>query len=466
MIRYALPALAFLALANAYAAGESEPLAFNPQAPIEWQKSALEERILNRITRSLKQSIPEKYFAITVTVTARPLVEPGKKGAGGARGDDPVPLGKLGMDASLLMARDEIIAAPDVFKMIRAIDLTVLLDTRVPDAKIEVARALVLGAAGDVGGIRPTINVKKVELVTKIQDEPERDLAAEKAAEDAKKSETPKEKWSLEQWVQELKFPIALLMLALIACGAIVVLFLGYRGMEGRRIAIDEAKHHREEQEYQAKVAANSAQLVAGKPTGEIKAADMLADIADTEKALGPIERGVDRFRRLAAEAPDRASQLVRQWIRNPKRGAAEALAVVPQILTIDVLNRLFSYLGNDEKKEWRRFVAMPLDARAVMTAQSFIGSQIVENFLVPGPKLDPAIRGRLGSLSLADCVDLAKEDVEIGGMLANLLPPGQVARMFAILPQDIAAAVTSAGVRMTDEELAGRLGGILEERN
>lgn len=455
-----------LAVIPSATANEILPKTISAETPIGWQKVALDEMIQTKITRALAQSLPEKYFAVTVSTALAEETEPAKEGRGKAKAadsDSGAPqLGKLSLDMNLLMATmqgkgAEARQAPNVFKSIKSVAVNVILDDRVPEAKHGVVRTLVGGIVSSIAPPEATrINVASAPLYTPPEElqppkaEEDKDEKAAKAAEAQEQKKPEEEPWSLQRWVSELKYTAGLLFAAAIAGFIALMIAGGNRKLEARRISLLEAKNMREESAEQRNLAATSQTIVSGasvSPMDEQKAVSL----------MGKFEGGLDRYRRVLKQAPDRAAQLIRQWLKNPRHGAAEALSVLPQALALEELNALFDRLGADERKEWRQFLNLPVDAASARIADSFIASQVVDNFLVPVPKLDENVRKELNELSLADCLDLAKDNPEDGAILANVLSSSMVARVFTLLPADLASQVTLASVRMSEDQIAAR---------
>lgn len=430
-----------------------------PDYPVEWQKIAIDELIRTRIKRALAQNLPEQYFAVTVSTTLRPV--PPKANAANANnptgtnaaGDGPA-VGKLNLDLSLLIAAqrapgavDPTDTTPTALKLITGVDVAVLLDNRVPKERTTVVRDIVQGTVRSVTPVTATINVTSAPLYTPPDKLAEADLDAARAKKAALESSAPSETpWSLQQWISELKYVVVLFLAVIAAMLGHQFSLRGARKIEERRVALLEAQDARDEQS-QERVRQTAG--LSGGSTGDAQTDE------SARKMLDAFEKGVERFKMVLTASPDRAAQLVRQWIRNPKHGASEALTLLPQAIPLKELNTLFDRLGREERKEWRQFLALPYDQASVRKADGFIASQIVDAFLSPAPKMDEATRRELNELSLGDCVELVRENTIYGAVLAAVLPPGQVGRIFTILPPEMSSQITSESVRLSEEQLA-----------
>ena len=441
-----------------------------PDLPVEWQKIAIDELIRARIKRALSQNIPEQYYAVTVSTTLRnvpraPAKTGDKLGGGslsGSANEGPA-VGKLNIDLSLLLnsqkngAPEAAEPPPSAIKLISSVDVSVLLDKRVPEERKTVVQDIVQGIIKSVTAAPAQITVNSVSLYTP----PEKLAASDADPGAAQKSKVepaapppPEPSWSFQRWIAELKYVLAIILVI----GALLFAYLtsvrNQRAIEARRVALLEAKDAREEQAAERQ---RQSIVVGGGTPGDQEMEK------SARKMLEEFEKGIERFRTLLTSSPDRAAQLVRQWLRNPKHGASEALTLLPQAIPMKELTPLFDRLGREERKEWRQYLALPHDATSVRKADGFIASQIVEAFLSPIAKMDEATRRELNELSLGDCIELVRESPSFGAVLASVLPPGQVARIFTVLPPEMSSQITSESLRLGEENLAQAAGQMMK---
>lgn len=449
----------------------------DPRTPLEWQRVVLEEQLHSKLNRIIGQNIQPHLFAITVSISLKPKTKPEQQKEKAADGSNPrgndvrPPIGKLGVDMSLLLAaaqRKGDGPAPDlpsVFDSIQSVNVTILLDQTLSDSKIPVVRTLAQGMLASVSPSGVRVDVQKADVYSdpNKKEEPPKGPEATATPTPAPaasptadgKTDGAKEDghWDMRRWVVEMKYPAGFVLGSFILGLIVLLIFSGYRGLESRKLALMEAKAAREDE-----AAARDRNAGAGGGAAAGPGAHAAAE-AEAKKLAEMKETGIDRFQKLLNEAPERATQLVRQWIRNPRRGAGEALTLIPQILKMDNLKPIFDRLSAEEKKEWRNFLALPLPMESMAHVQDFIASQIVENFLIPHLPIDEELRRLMNSLSLSECVELSRQDSSAGSLLTNLLPAGQVARVFSLLPAESAQEIISASVRVSDAELVAQSG-------
>lgn len=492
-MKFALTFLLLL-LMSMVAMAEENPFNLSHSPSIDWQKMTLEDKIQEKISQNIRRSIPDTHFTVMVSLRLRPAApllqqkrEPMGIGARGQESGEVIPLGKLGVDSSILQALTRQTpewvdnSKDDLFKRIQSAEVNVLLDQSISETKSQMIQTIARTVLASLGSsvTNPQVRIQRTEFApSKEEDSPkekdlqkqivelqkEKEKEREKAKAEKEALEKAPEVWDGKRWFVEMKVPLSVIS-AIVLIGLILVfLFGGYKNLENKRIALLEAQVNAANEANAASMKKENTNTVM---TSVLNSSEMNPDMVSqlmsgaTPGGTGLIpmeegmEKGFDRLKKLVSESPERASQMIRQWIRNPKKGAQEALAVIPQVLTINELKPIFNLLSLDEKKEWKRFLGLPVSQTGVVLAESYVASQIVEDLLMPAARIDADVRRQLSELSLRNCVEIAKQDVELGALLANLLPSGQVARIFALLPPEQTSAITIASMKYTDEQIA-----------
>lgn len=416
----------------------------SPEATLRWQKVELEDRLLDKINRALSPSLPREHYVASVTIT---LKEPEGKGADaddkkpatpevGAKevksDDESLDLGKL--DVTVPYQDPRI----DVFSSIDSIKVSVMLDNSLPEAKGALVKSIITDVVASISDEEPEIEIKKGDLVFK-----------------------PVENWDAKKWVSTLALPITLLLGALAFCAILFVIsasIMGsYRKLENRRIAVMEAQGVREDAAAQREIAAaaEAAKQLKESEATATQAEQVMEDSKHDEVPAAEVgQKGIDRLQAILKKDPEKISELIRQWLKAPGKGALEALTVLPHILAPEELLELFKVLTMSERKEWRRYLARPIDADVTQIADQFIGTQILESLLDSAPKIDDAIQAEVSSLTISEALRLAENDPALGAVLFNVMPPKQVGRLLAAMSSELASKVTLASLKLSDDEI------------
>jgi len=450
---------------------ESSTLVKDPATALEWQKVNLEDRIQSKLIRAISPAVPGKHFIVNVSIelksrpTPAPAPSPTPKpsptpqaastaAAIAVKAERNRPsLGKLGMDAPLfadsrVAGALEVSAADraaqkaaekaearaaeeevNIFKNIQKIKVSVILDNAIHDSRKDLVKKILTSTTTSLGLDPPELTIDKAELVTVEPVDP-------------------------KKWLYDLKQPIALLMVTLILSLLVIFVFNGHRKIEARRLSVLEAKNTREEAESQARLEREAAEAERATTS---TAGDALSggEGTDEESSL----EGFDKFKSLLRESPEKASALVKQWLKAPVRGAGEALAVLPQVLSTEEFLIIFKHLSLEDRKVWRKLLGTAVDKRGLRNAAGFVFSQIVESLLVSPPSIDDELRDMISELTINECIEIALQDATLGGLLVNLLPTMEVGRMFSLMNPELANAVTVASLKFSDDEIQAKSG-------
>ncbi len=424
---------------------------------LEWQKIDLEAKLQDRIHQSILKIIPEKYFNIGVSITLKKITpptpkptesEPTPESEKNDTQDRRISLGKLDFDAPVLNEHEDDsfldsfgerkkLKVINLFDQIERVNIAVLIDNTVQDTKKELITKLVKGATSALGEDIVNTSIEKAEIYSPKQFE---------------------EPWDIPRWITELKIPFAIVFATLIVASFLSFVLLlvsrGYFKIESRRTAILEAKNAREAAAEEAKM--NPAFATAGptsSPTGG--ASSSPGDSADP--STDQTENGFDRFKAILAENPEKMSDLIRQWVKSPGRGATEALVILPRVLSTAECLQLFKHLKEQDRRDWKKVLSTPTDERSYKIAENFISFQIVDSLLVPPSTTDEELQRMLSSLSLADCIEIASSNVNLGALLIDLLPTAQAGRLYSLMNRELADSLATAAMKVSDREIASQ---------
>jgi hypothetical protein len=154
-----------------------------------------------------------------------------------------------------------------------------------------------------------------------------------------------------------------------------------------------------------------------------------------------PIPQGVDRggeqFKLLIAADPKRAGHLIKQWISANTPDTNEALAVIPRLLSLEVLNPIFQHLDDNSRMRWKEIISEPVRPGAYERADQVLLVQTINTAILPEAPLGEEIQEALVTLTPEDCLKLITDKPQLGPFLAHTLSSLQVSKLFSLLPKE-----------------------------
>ncbi|MFZ9595103.1 MAG: hypothetical protein ACO3A2_03405 [Bdellovibrionia bacterium] len=394
---------------------------------LEWQKVNLEDRLQAKLIKAINPSIPGQFFIVNVNLELKQKQDDVGDSTDDSSDqlDSPPLLGKLDLEAPKFRenkkGEDE---DSNIFKNIQKVRVNVILDRSVTEAKKEVIKKIITPVISSIGAELPALVIDQAELISA---EPQ----------------------DLKKWLYDFKQPLVLLIVALIFALVVIFIFNGYRKIESRRISILESQNNRAETEAQTRIERETAEAE--------RAAIASSGLGDPQKGTleeGRHREGFEKFKILLKESPEKAAALVKQWVKAPGRGSSEALAVLPQELSTEEILLVFKHMSMDDRKSWRKLLSPNVDQATLAVASRFIFSQIVESLLTPPPMINDELRSMISELSIPECIEIALQDAELGGLLVNILPSMEVGRMFSLMNPELANTVTIASLKFSEESI------------
>jgi hypothetical protein len=463
--KWLIASFAFMTFFGSASAYEPVSASGISEGSLDWQKVRLEDQIQTKLTDSLARVLPASSFVATVSIKLKPQrklahmdLNPKPNDKKGTQKDTAKPtapadispellsLGKIGLDLPIIFSNDgklseeardkierdlapETPPQPNVFDEIEHWSISILLDETLGDEKKTLVTHLARKVSESVGK-EAEITVEKSKLLPPPPVEKTQDT---------------------RQLLTQLSLPIGLLAGSALFCLAILISVLmisgSYKKLENRKISILEAQAAREEAQAQAEKPASETAVSAEPQAAAQEAAAPAVSVSQ--------QSGLEKFRALLAQSPEKAATLVRQWLKTPAEGVPESLSALSQFLSSDEFSVLFRFLDNGDRACWKKSLSTKMDAAGLARADGFISSQIVELLLSPNHSaLEPELIKSVEELALTEAVELASSNPELGGLLINMLPAIQVNRLFSLLPADIASNVITNGLKFSDEEL------------
>lgn len=415
-----------LALPFSGLAADQEDSSFivrDPAASLEWQKVDLEDRLQSKIQKSISTSLPFSPFVVSVNISlkAKPEAESEKTPTEKNPTDKArVALGKLDLDAPAYGDSES-----NLFSNIESVRVNVILDSSVSEMKKDLVKKIINNALGSLSQDQIDLTVDKADL-------------------------SQKEERDFKKWLIELKLPIGFLLATLILSILTLVLFSGYRTLETRKISVMEAQGARAQEDFQNRAERPERSEREAPAQRAAEAPAPMVGSGSSTHATETAVSGFDKFRTLLKEAPDQASNLIKQWVKAPVKEAREALSALPQVLSTEEFLVIFQHLPMDDRKIWRRILSSSMGTQDLAIANQYISSQIVDSLLSSQPELDQELKKLISELDVSETLELANSDPELGGILVNLLPTNQVSQVYALADTGLASKVTVASLKFS----------------
>ena len=447
--------LLILVLSTTVAADYAGPAS----ASLAWQKTEFENQLTGKISRALSATIPPKLFILNVSIDLKPKTDSKGKSKDEAKDNKDhwtsnelagksggrLFLDKLDFEAPP-PTMDSDVKAEEVslFDSISSIKADILLDKSIPEGKIELVKRITSDILKTNSIGTPEVKVEQVELVTP----PPPPVPP-----------APPAPWDLKKWILELKLPITLLLVSFLVSftfGVMALLYFAtYKKLENRKLSVMEAQNTREQAAFQAEMEKNNSENEKELDLGAAHADTGASIPGVTESDIEGAESGFNRLKTLLKDDPEKAISLMRQWLMaSNERGPSEALAVLPQILSTDELMAIFNKISIDERKSWKKQLAKTVDQAGYKVGELFVSGQIVDSLLGNFAGVDESVIAKVIELSIAQCLDIATQDAELGGMLVNLLPAARLGSFFALMPKELINEVTVNSMKLQEEQM------------
>jgi len=428
----------------------------NKENSLEWQRVNLEERFQTVLQKAIESAVTPAHFVTSVNIelkeipkkpkpTPTPSPTPSSTLNSNLNLDNRIFLGKLDIDAPIFKPDSQMTPAPtldqstepelNLFKLIKKVSVNILLDTQITSEKKSLVEKIVKSS---LASLDPTLLNLKIDQA---------DLSA------------PKEQKDLKQWLIEFKLPIGFLLATFMMSLLSLILFLGYRSLEFRKLALMAEQGVREQTRLDATMSStspgnSSAQTTAESGATAASGANNLAAVTGSHAILGGKASGFEKFSALLKETPDKAARLIQQWIKAPTKESREALSALLQVLSTEEFLLIFQHLPLEDRKTWRRILSTTSGTENLEAASQYISSEIINTFLTPAPEMNDELKALMDGLEVSQAVEIANSNVELGGILMNLLPTAVLSQFYATLSTDLANKITVEGLKFSSASL------------
>jgi len=438
--------------------------------PIDWQKINLEENIQTKISSLIAPIVGKTDSAIIVDIKINPsnTTDIENEGAPAAPKssavrfndaknsinegrDDYILLDKLGVEAPNYQAETKpvsqqvivqnnvrsqgaLLSKFDLFKYIKEISITVILDQSLSEQKKSAAKKILELYPLQFGETKAKLDIKfmPLNIVDKIQVE--------------KKVAAPLE------IIAPFSNSIGIMLSVLIFSALSFILFKKYIKLQERQIeALNTSAKAKPEQEREER----------NKPLE--KTNEMLTNTVNTVAAANAAHQtsssmsGIERFKNFMLTNPEQTKLLLKRWLKLKTESTKLSLAAIPSKLSTKELSTLFEFVSLDERKEWKKIIDKTLTSNEQIIADQFISSQLVEEMLSP-QNLNGDAATLLSELSPTEAAELATSDTKLGILFMNVMDGKFIAAMMALMPEEKTKALILESTKCDFSQIAGLL--------
>lgn len=172
---------------------------------------------------------------------------------------------------------------------------------------------------------------------------------------------------------------------------------------------------------------------------------------------------GVERFQNYVNAHESDAVLVVKKWLRESGDKEKLALKALVQQMGNDSLFKLFKHLSESEKVAWKKLLDQPLQKTELDQANSFISTQIVQDFILPKYITEPETYDLVLRLKAADVVSAIEKNFETGCVLLNAFSIGFINEVLDACDESLRAKVVNYSIDVTPDMIIEKQGKIKE---
>lgn len=403
---------------------------------LEWQKRELEKELSTKIDQKLGTVFHGQKYYYNINISTLPLKKPNFKQIEASKvppvkhsnkkaeavNNDYIVFNKFALEVpsiSLLNSDNvkEHISeleyiwkyneSIDIFNNLDSVEISFYFDEKIPEAKREQIKKMIETINFGLPDIIPSFNYSYSNLNFM-------------ATETSKKIDDAKDKKEAEAKAKDMEgFGNYALAFSLILASIILGIF-------GLMLINKYAQIKKPSSEAQTANSNND------KNNSDKDAATL--NQANTETAENE-ESGFHRFVEYLEKTPNRASLLVKKWIKANDDQSAQALYGLVKMLDNDRLKIIFQNISQTERENWKNILNQPSaitdDLKVV---GQFISNEIVDDMIVPNIVEDEELLDQLISLSDEKAASFLKENKDYAPYLINILNTKSVNGIFTYL--------------------------------
>lgn len=406
-------------------------IAFEGMLPsTEWQKTALQKDIVNKLERRLDTLIRNKQYIVDVNITTSIPQKPDFKLASpkpilpvkfsNATPDksngDYIVFSKFGLEVPLIAAQEEPAdnnkksemefiwkynQSLDVFNNLEDIKIVISLSDKLPKASKSKINDIIKGVDLSLGEIKPDYQINYINF------------ALDPIPEMKKPVEVPKEKTFFEQ-LQPYGNAIGLLMATLLLGILGFMLLNKYEAIKKTASNLQSPPAPASQKEDPAPPATVNDSDLSNKPENDV------------------VTSGLDRFLAFMEKDPEGTYFLVRKWIKSEGLLEKKALFGLVRILENKTLIKIFENISLQERETWKNLLtAKEVQNLDIKEIDQFISTKVVEEIIVPAIIDDNELLEQIISISDKKSAEFIQGHPDLGVYFIQLLSPKQTGNIF-----------------------------------
>ncbi|MEO5666844.1 MAG: hypothetical protein ABIR96_02170 [Bdellovibrionota bacterium] len=434
------------------------------QGSVEWQRLKLERELEAKLRDSLSPVLLQNQYLVSVQIALSEVDASASKDAAtpadasaaansAAAMKSDLPLSKLGFWEPLLKDLENNGGAKsasagsgwaDVFGRISQVDVKVILDTKVPEAKKTLVSDIINRGVTGLSRVKPVVDVSSGDLST-----PAREVAR-----------------STSDWILEFKNGISLLFA--VFTGVLLFALLGFFIAKDFssifRKGIESVDGYINFQKENASKSGSNSDDVGGEEASVgthaarghiVQSVSPTMMAASSDGHQDPSKDGFHKFHELYEKAPEIARGLVKKWINARGANDAKALFVLGQRASVDDLNDLFGSLPLELKQTCRKLISSPFGADAFAEGLDYMRRQVMEQYVSARPSLPESTLAVIDSVTEKEFLEIAQGNAEMGAMLLSALPTAKVAGILNTMPTELFSTLSDKTGNIFEKNLA-----------
>ena len=407
---------------------------------IQWQKVELQEKISNKVKKTVGSLLEKEDYLVEVDISyyappkpnfekdTKPEVKISEKEFKDSSRDYIV-FSKLGLEVPTVANNRKseqkklndvwkFHEANNIFNNLEAVTIFIYLEKSIKDSTVDSLKALLNNLKLPIGDITAEVEIEKI---------PFKANRVGKAV--PKKAEQKLSEYVLEN-LAKFSTMLGLVLSSIIFMLGALFLFRRYRKFKENEKAKEMISNASNSMKEEEKEKERQEQMAAAAPGG----GDGFGD--DTHLV------GFSRFEKYMNNSPDEAIHMIKSWIIEKSDDSINALNALVKQLDNEVLLKVFSNLGDEERNTWKVNLNENLTLDDIRRANEYISTQIVAEIIVPHVLRDYELLDTLLTLKPTEGVDFVNKHPEYRGVFMNIINPKFFAKIAERLDHETLANV------------------------
>lgn len=424
----------------------------NVLASTEWQKVEFEQKLRQQIDDVLRGTLKEEQYIVDIKLDVSEPTQPDfmltppppikekvrftVKTADAASADYVV-FQKLGLEAPIVSEFKEVKKGQksefellwkynqslNLFNNLNSIDIKVSVDDRLNESTLNNVKKALNNINFNLSrGIQPSITVETISMTNEFKGKPEMSFL-EKL-----------------EWLSRFANMIGLITATLLAAIFALILFKKYSELKKEELAALANQNNKKDEKEEKEDKDEAPQL----------APPMPSDVNTEDQ----IYSGVQRFKTFFQKSPMEASMLLKKWLKTDDKMERQALCVLVQYLENNDLMNVFSLMSDSDREAWKKVLSNTELGGNLGSVAEFIGSQVVDEIIVPQKFVDEELSDLLLSTSEEQAKTFIENDLDYGAMLLNIMNVKFVSRVLENLTPELSNGALKQSFGYTDDYL------------